>query len=150
MHRAGAQKQTDWLSACRRAVTATRAMLADRTTTVERARETGSTGGGGDLTLEIDHAAEEIVFAELRRLHDAGSRFSAISEERGDVDFGGGEVLVVIDPIDGSLNAKRGIAHHALSVAVAMGRRWPTSSSATCTSSAPARSGRPSAEPGPC
>jgi myo-inositol-1(or 4)-monophosphatase len=122
MHLADAQKQADWLSACRRAATATRAMLADRTTTVERARETGSTGGGGDLTLEIDHAAEEIVFAELRRLHDAGSRFSAISEERGAVDFGGGEVLVVIDPIDGSLNAKRGIVHHALSVAVANGK----------------------------
>ena len=121
MHRAHAQKQVDWLSACRRAATAMRAMFADRATTVERAREMGSTGVGGDLTLEIDHAAEEIVFAELRTLHEAGSRFSAISEERGAVDFGGGEVLVVIDPIDGSLNAKRGIAHHALSVAVARG-----------------------------
>ena len=31
------------------------------------------------------------------------------------------EVLVVVDPIDGSLNAKRGLPHHALSVAVATG-----------------------------
>ena len=30
-------------------------------------------------------------------------------------------MLVVIDPIDGSLNAKRGLAHHALSIAVADG-----------------------------
>ncbi len=122
MHHADAQKQADWLSACRRATTAIRSMLAGRATTVERARETGSTGSGGDLTLEIDRAAEEILFTELQRLHDAGERFSVISEERGAVDFGGGEVLVVIDPIDGSLNAKRGIAHHALSVAVASGR----------------------------
>jgi myo-inositol-1(or 4)-monophosphatase len=38
------------------------------------------------------------------------------------VDFGDESVLVIIDPIDGSLNAKRGIPHHALSVAVASGR----------------------------
>ena len=30
-------------------------------------------------------------------------------------------MLVVIDPIDGSLNAKRGLTHHALSIAVADG-----------------------------
>lgn len=96
-------------------------MLADRSTTAERARETGTTGSGGDHTLEIDDAAETLVFDELERLHAQGHRFSAISEERGAVDFGDPRVLVVIDPIDGSLNAKRGISHHALSVAVATG-----------------------------
>jgi myo-inositol-1(or 4)-monophosphatase len=30
-------------------------------------------------------------------------------------------MLVVIDPIDGSVNAKRGLPHHALSIAVAEG-----------------------------
>ena len=45
----------------------------------------------------------------------------AVSEERGVVDFGDDGVLVVIDPIDGSLNAKRGLTHHALSIAVADG-----------------------------
>src|SRR5690606_31869723 len=30
-------------------------------------------------------------------------------------------VLVVIDPIDGSMNAKRGMPHHAVSIAVAEG-----------------------------
>jgi len=30
-------------------------------------------------------------------------------------------VLVIVDPIDGSLNAKRGMPHHALSIAVAEG-----------------------------
>jgi myo-inositol-1(or 4)-monophosphatase len=96
-------------------------MLADRSTTAERALETGTTGSGGDHTLEIDDAAESLVFDELERLHRQGHRFSAISEERGAVDFGDPRVLVVIDPIDGSLNAKRGLSHHALSVAVATG-----------------------------
>ena len=112
----------DWLSLCRRAAEAIAVMLAERTTTAERAVETGSTGSGGDHTLEIDEQAEAIVFAELEGLHEQGRRFSAISEERGEVDFGDTGVLVVIDPIDGSLNAKRGIAHHALSVAVATGQ----------------------------
>ena len=113
--------QADWLTACRKAAAEIGAMLADRSTTAERALETGTTGSGGDHTLEIDDAAEKLVFDELERLHDQGHRFSAISEERGAVDFGDPGVLVVIDPIDGSLNAKRGLSHHALSVAVAAG-----------------------------
>src|SRR3712207_8244256 len=43
------------------------------------------------------------------------------SEERGTVDFGGDGVMVVVDPIDGSLNAKRGLPHHCVSIAVAEG-----------------------------
>ena len=76
---------------------------------------------GGDRTLIIDAAAEEAVFSELARLHEAGARFTAVSEERGYVDFGDPDVLVVVDPIDGSMNAKRGLTHHALSIAVADG-----------------------------
>jgi myo-inositol-1(or 4)-monophosphatase len=111
----------DWLGACRRASAAIREMLADRPTIAERVKETGTRGEGGDRTLLIDEAAEDVVFGELQKLHDAGARFRALSEERGIVDFGSGETLVVIDPIDGSVNAKRGLPHHALSVAVAEG-----------------------------
>src|SRR5919202_4721659 len=111
----------DWLAACRRASAAIREMLADRPTIAERVKETGTRGEGGDRTLLIDEAAEDVVFAELRGLHDAGARFTAVSEERGLVDFGSSEVRVVIDPIDGSVNAKRGLPHFALSVAVAEG-----------------------------
>ncbi len=114
--------RTDWLDACRRATEAIGPMLAGRSTTAERALETGTTGSGGDHTLEIDDAAEKLVFDELERLRDKGHRFSAISEERGAVDFGDPDLLVVIDPIDGSLNAKRGISHYALSLAVATGQ----------------------------
>jgi myo-inositol-1(or 4)-monophosphatase len=111
----------DWLDACRRATAGLREMLIQYPTTRERAEETGSRGEGGDRTLVIDEAAEDLVFAELDRLHAAGRRFVAISEERGAVDYGDPAVRVVIDPIDGSLNAKRRITHHCLSVAVAEG-----------------------------
>src|SRR5919199_4523042 len=113
----------DWLGASRRAAEALRAILADNPTTTERVRETGDRGEGGDRTLVIDSDAEEAVFAELRRLHDEGARFTAVSEERGSVDFGSRDVVVVIDPIDGSLNAKRGVPHHSISIAVADGPR---------------------------
>jgi myo-inositol-1(or 4)-monophosphatase len=111
----------DWLGACRRAAQGLQSVLRDHPTSIERVIETGETGGGGDRTLVIDAEAEDRVFEELERLHDAGARFTVVSEERGNVDFGGDGVLVVVDPIDGSLNAKRGLPHHALSVAVAIG-----------------------------
>jgi len=95
-------------------------MLAALPTTAERAVVVGL-GEGGDRTLVIDQAAEELIFAELGQLHDAGARFTAISEERGEVDFGGGPLRVVIDPIDGSMNAKRGLAPHTVSIALADG-----------------------------
>ncbi len=115
----------DWLTVCRRAVTGLREIFSGRATTAQRAIETGSRGEGGDRTLEIDAEAEEIVFIELQRLHDQGFRFHALSEERGEVDFGAGTgdeaVRIIIDPLDGSLNAKRGLTHYALALAVASG-----------------------------
>ncbi len=111
----------DWLGVCRRAVDGLRRVLSEAPSTGERARETGQRGSGGDRTLVIDSSAEDVVLAELQTLSDRGLRFTAISEERGEIDFGGGGLRVIIDPIDGSLNAKRRIPHHALSIAVAGG-----------------------------
>src|SRR3954451_10968257 len=111
----------DWLGASRRASDALRGILAGSPTTDERVRETGTQGEGGDRTLLIDAAAEDAVFAELDRLHDEGARFTAISEERGTIDYGSADTVVVIDPIDGSLNAKRRLPHHSISIAVADG-----------------------------
>ena len=113
--------QADWLGASRRATEALRGILADHPTSRERVVETGVQGKGGDATLVIDQAAEDAVFSELDRLHAEGARFCAVSEERGVIDFGDDAVRVVIDPIDGSLNAKRGLPHHAISIAVADG-----------------------------
>jgi myo-inositol-1(or 4)-monophosphatase len=111
----------DWLGAARRAAKAMSEMLAENPTTAERVVETGERGEGGDRTLEIDAAAERAVFSELERLHDEGARFTVVSEERGTVDYDGDGTLVIVDPIDGSMNAKRGMSHHALSIAVAEG-----------------------------
>jgi myo-inositol-1(or 4)-monophosphatase len=111
----------DWLGVCRRATDGLRQILADASTTKERAVETGSRGSGGDLTLVIDQSAESAILAELEALHSEGYRFVAFSEERGEIDYGDSRIRVVIDPIDGSLNAKRAIPHHAISIAVADG-----------------------------
>ena len=113
--------EADWLGASRRAAAALGRILLARPTTAERALETGDIGGGGDRTLHIDADAEQAVFTELDRLHDDGARFTAVSEERGVVDYGDPGVIVIIDPIDGSINAKRGLPHHAISIAVAEG-----------------------------
>jgi myo-inositol-1(or 4)-monophosphatase len=112
--------QTDWLAFCRRAGEAARAALRRYPTIAERSVETGR-GEGGDMALVIDRAAEDAVFAELEEL---GAPVTAISEERGELEIhGGGPTRVVIDPVDGSLNAKRGLPFAAVSIAVADGPR---------------------------
>lgn len=111
----------DWLAVSRRAASGLREMLEEAPSTKERARETGTRGSGGDWTLEIDRSAESLVVKELQAVAEDGYRFVALSEERGEIDFGADDVRVIIDPIDGSLNAKRRIPHYALSIAVAAG-----------------------------
>jgi myo-inositol-1(or 4)-monophosphatase len=111
----------DWLEICRRIVAAQRRVFAATATSEGRTVYEGI-GEGGDRTLEIDRRCEEAVFAELEALAAAGASFLAVSEERGEVAFGsGGPVRVVIDPIDGSLNARRTIPSHSVSIAVASG-----------------------------
>ncbi len=110
-----------WL-ACFQAAAARASEELERRTDIElRLREIGSIGAGGDRTLEIDALAEDAVFAELDKLAGEGASFTAISEERGVVAYGEGGMRVAIDPIDGSVNAKRGLPHCAMSIAVADG-----------------------------
>ena len=76
-------------------------------------------GEGGDDTTAIDAAAEDAVVARLEALE---ADFLLVSEELGERAFGsGGPTRVVVDPIDGSVNAKRGIPFFSLSLAVADG-----------------------------
>lgn len=112
----------DWIDAFRRAVEAQRRIFEEHRGIKIRTQYDG-VGEGGDRTLVIDRLCEDAVFAELERLHAAGHEFTAISEERGQVAFGNGDspVRVVIDPIDGSLNARRTIPLHSVSIAVATG-----------------------------
>ncbi len=80
-----------------------------------------SAGVGGDETTAIDAEAEAAVVRRLEALHATGVEFTLVSEELGERSFGGGPTRVVLDPIDGSLNAKRGVPFFSLSLAVAEG-----------------------------
>lgn len=113
--------EIDWTAACRRMVKDIAAALQEYPTFAERSVGVGR-GAGGDNTLVVDEAAEDAVFAVLAELAEQdGVAFTAISEERGTVDFGSEEILVIVDPIDGSLNAKRVAQSYSLSLAVATG-----------------------------
>jgi myo-inositol-1(or 4)-monophosphatase len=108
----------DWLGASHAAAHAARRVLALYPGLAERSRETGR-GEGGDMTLAIDRAVEDAVLAEL---DEFGVGVTVVTEERGRLEVaGGGPAVVVVDPIDGSLNAKRGLRPYSLSIAVAGG-----------------------------
>jgi myo-inositol-1(or 4)-monophosphatase len=107
-----------WLELCRACVGDIRDVLvrlpsrADREPVLRR-------GEGGDDTTAIDQAAEDAV---VERLSASGESFVLVSEELGTRMFGtGGLRMVVVDPIDGSVNAKRGIPFFSFSLAVADG-----------------------------
>jgi myo-inositol-1(or 4)-monophosphatase len=106
---------TDWLETCRNAVDDVRGVLAEMPTRIER-EPVLRQGEGGDDTTAIDAAVEQVVLDRLRPLG-----VSIVSEEVGFIP--GDSTLVVVDPIDGSLNAKRGIPFFSLSIAVAEGDR---------------------------
>jgi len=106
----------DWLALCRASVEDVRRVLAELPTRAEREPVVGQ-GLGGDETTAIDKAAEDAIVARFGQLDDV----TIVSEEVGRL--GDGRTVVVIDPIDGSLNAKRGIPFFAVSIAVADGER---------------------------
>ena len=59
--------------------------------------------------MEIDRRAEDAALEVFAGEAARGSRFSVLSEEIGRRSFGADFPLVVMDPIDGSLNAKQGV-----------------------------------------
>jgi myo-inositol-1(or 4)-monophosphatase len=111
-----------WLEFCRAAVEDLRGVFASMPTRIEREPVLG-TGVGGDETTEVDAAAEDAIVARLELLHkEEELDFHLISEELGERIFGRSPTLrVVVDPIDGSLNAKRNIPFFSVSIAVAEG-----------------------------
>jgi len=103
---------TNWIDVCRASVEDVRRVLDELPTRAEREPVVGQ-GLGGDETTAIDRAAEDAILARLRDLDD----LTIVSEEVGRL--GDGSTVVVVDPIDGSLNAKRGIPFFSVSIAVA-------------------------------
>ncbi len=109
---------TDWLAFSRACVRDLEDVLRALPTRDER-EPVLRAGEGGDDTTAIDAAAEEVVVGRLDAL---GLDLTLVSEELGVRAFGsGGGLRVVVDPIDGSVNAKRGIPFFSLSLAVAEG-----------------------------
>ena len=93
-------------------------MLEELSTRSQREPVVGM-GRGGDETTAIDAAAERAI---VRRLESTEIDGVLVSEELGGLQLGaGGDARVVLDPIDGSLNAKRGIGFFSLSIAFAHG-----------------------------
>ena len=112
---------TDWLSECRGAVVDLREAFRGLPARADREAILRA-GVGGDDTTAIDDAAERKLVERLERVHGTGESFTLVSEELGERRFGDGSpTRVVVDPVDGSVNAKRGIPFFALSVAVAEG-----------------------------
>jgi myo-inositol-1(or 4)-monophosphatase len=109
---------TPWLDLCRLCVADIREVLELLPTSAER-EPVLRRGQGGDDTTAIDQAAEDAVVARLEAL---GEDFILVSEELGERAFGaGGAHRIVVDPIDGSVNAKRAIPYFSFSLAVADG-----------------------------
>jgi myo-inositol-1(or 4)-monophosphatase len=106
------------IATCREAVEDVKGVLTELTRRTDREAVVGA-GAGGDETTAIDAAAEQTVVA---RLDSTGSDFTLVSEELGIRPArGDSETYVVVDPIDGSINAKRGIPFFSLSIAIADG-----------------------------
>ncbi len=110
-------KPRDWLDLFQRIGTGVRDAVLPLAGT-EAGRVRFEVGAGGDRTMELDRAAEAVVFAELEALAERGDKFSVLSEEAGMCGFGAEFPLVLVDPVDGSLNAKQGVPMFGLMLAV--------------------------------
>ncbi|MFY9606410.1 MAG: inositol monophosphatase family protein, partial [Thermoplasmata archaeon] len=75
-------------------------------------------GASGSATSRIDKFAEDVIVKYLDEEH---IELNVLSEEAGFIDRGAKKVLVV-DPIDGTLNCTRGIPFFSVSLAVGRNR----------------------------
>jgi myo-inositol-1(or 4)-monophosphatase len=112
---------SSWLPTFRGIAADIRAQVAPLCGT-SRGRRVVGTGAGGDRTVFLDAFAEGIAVRHLEEAYRSGLRFRLLSEELGAGDYGG-DPLVLLDPIDGSLNAKQGVPYYAVLLALASGDR---------------------------
>jgi len=76
-------------------------------------------GASGDITKMIDLVAEEAAISYLESTQFEGR---LLSEEFGEKRFGTADYpLLVLDPVDGTTNATRGISFYSISVAASSG-----------------------------
>ncbi len=84
----------------------------------EKSGETVKMGADGTPTKMIDVVAEEKVIEILK---NTGRSMNLISEEIGEYKIGKGtsEVVFVVDPLDGTINALKKIPFYGISIAIA-------------------------------
>lgn len=87
------------------------------------ARKPLGKGAGGDITVYIDQVAEDFIISQLNQRAFKKFKGTLISEEVGEKIFGEEKLYLLVDPIDGSLNAKRGIPLFSASFALARGEK---------------------------
>jgi len=75
-------------------------------------------GADGTPTKLIDKIAEDIA---VEKIQETSLPVNLLSEEAGFLDFGG-IYTIILDPIDGTRNAIRGIPFYAVSVAIGKDR----------------------------
>jgi fructose-1,6-bisphosphatase/inositol monophosphatase family enzyme len=75
-------------------------------------------GADGTPTSYIDKIAEDVALGILKK---SSIKVNLLSEEAGFIDFGGSTVFV-LDPVDGTRNAYRGIPFYAVSLAIGTSR----------------------------
>lgn len=91
----------------------------------KKAAKTSQRGAGGDISMHIDLIAEKVV---IETLQNAKADLLLISEEIGEKYIGNKETaiknqnVIIIDPVDGSNNAVRGIPYCCVSIAYAIGK----------------------------
>jgi len=112
---------TSWLPVFRAIGAEIRTALAPLAGTA-RGRAVVGQGAGGDGTIYMDQVAEEIAVRHLEQAYRSGRRFELVSEELGERAFGGSP-LVLVDPLDGSFNAKQGLPYYAVVLAAGDGDR---------------------------
>jgi myo-inositol-1(or 4)-monophosphatase len=112
----------DWLAFCQEVAADVEAVLARLPSRDDREPVVGQ-GEGGDETTVIDRDAERVAVARLEELAGRGISFRLVSEELGERVYGDPDSpwVVVVDPIDGSLNAKRRLPFYCISIAIADG-----------------------------
>ncbi|MFX1417639.1 MAG: inositol monophosphatase family protein [Promethearchaeota archaeon] len=83
-------------------------------------------GAGGDMSMEIDLIAEDII---INSLETSKVNLLLISEELGEKYIGDIEKakenqnVLIVDPVDGSNNAARGVPYCSVSIAYAIGNK---------------------------
>jgi myo-inositol-1(or 4)-monophosphatase len=90
----------------------------------ERGRESLGIGAGGDRTAVVHRIAEDAVIARCEALHAQGLRFLLRSEELGEREYGARQPVLLVDPVDGSINAKQGVPFHCTSLALVDGETF--------------------------